>query len=71
MEEYAQNLSKGLIYMAVFFWLLTLLGLYKPWLALWWSDYHPRSKVLKIYGGIALGLSLLIIALRLLYPLAA
>ena len=71
MEHYAQNLSQGLIYLAAFFWVLTLLGLYKPWLALWWSDYCPRKKVLKIYGGIALGLSLLFVALRLLYPIQA
>lgn len=69
MEHYAQNLSKGLIYVAAFFWFLTLLGLYKPYLALWWSDYCPRKKVLKVYGGIALGLSLLVVLLRFLYPL--
>jgi len=71
MEHYAQYLSQGLIYVAAFFWLLTLLGLYKPWLALWWSDHCPRKKVLKIYGSIALGLSLLIVAIRLIYPINA
>jgi hypothetical protein len=65
MENYAYNLSYGLIYLAGFFWLLTLIGLYKPWLALWWSDYCPRKKVLKIYGTIALSLSILFIAIRL------
>jgi len=66
MEKYAYNLSYGLIYLAGFFWLLTLVGLYKPWLALWWSDYCPREKVLKIYGTIALSLSILFIAIRVL-----
>lgn len=65
MEHYAQNLSQGLVYLAAFFWLLTLLGLYKPYLALWWSDYCPRRKVLKTYGSIALGLSILYLLIRL------
>ncbi|MFP4090189.1 MAG: hypothetical protein ACLFUB_19290 [Cyclobacteriaceae bacterium] len=38
---------------------LTLFGLYRPWLALWWSHYCPRIKVLKTYGVAALLLSLL------------
>lgn len=69
MNEYLQNLSLGLLIVAAFFWLLTLFGLYKPWLALWWSDSCPRKKVLKIYGSLAAILSLLYIAIRLTaYP---
>ncbi len=29
---------------------LTLFGLYRPWLALWWADEAPRIKVLGTYG---------------------
>ncbi|WKN32871.1 hypothetical protein PZB74_05875 [Porifericola rhodea] len=35
-------------------WGLTLFGLYRPWLALWWSDYCPRIKVLETYGVLAI-----------------
>ncbi|WPP48399.1 hypothetical protein [Catalinimonas niigatensis] len=56
-----------IIFLSVcFFWILTLFGLYRPWLALWWSDYCPRIKVLKVYGSIALVLSLLYGVLRFL-----
>ncbi|MDX1627832.1 MAG: hypothetical protein R3345_03980 [Fulvivirga sp.] len=29
-------------------------GLYRPWVMLWWEDTQNRRKVLKIYGGAAL-----------------
>ncbi len=25
-------------------------GLYKPWLMLWWEDMQNRRKILKVYG---------------------
>lgn len=37
-------------YLMWFLLILTLFGLYKPWLALWWSDYATRKKVCKTYG---------------------
>jgi hypothetical protein len=27
-----------------------LIGLYKPWVMLWWEDVQNRRKVLKVYG---------------------
>jgi hypothetical protein len=30
-----------------------LIGLYKPWVMLWWEDVQNRRKVLKIYGAVA------------------
>jgi len=65
MVRYFEYLAEGLIYLAVLFWIITLFGLYKPWIALWWSDYCPRKKVLKVYGGIALALSIVYISIRL------
>ena len=35
---------------------LTLFGLYRPWLALWWLPVTNRKRVLQRYGSIALGL---------------
>jgi hypothetical protein len=31
-----------------------LIGLYKPWVMLWWEDVQNRSKVLKVYGSLAI-----------------
>ncbi len=30
--------------------ILTVFGLFKPWLALWWADYSNRKQVLQYYG---------------------
>ena len=40
-------------YASLFFYLNTavfLLGLYKPWLSLWWLDRQNRKMVIKYYG---------------------
>lgn len=29
---------------------LMLIGLYKPWVMLWWEDTQNRKKVINIYG---------------------
>ncbi len=28
-----------------------VVGLYKPWVALWWEDVQNRKKVIQLYGG--------------------
>jgi hypothetical protein len=30
------------------------IGLYKPWVMLWWEDTQNRKKVIRLYGAIAL-----------------
>ena len=30
------------------------IGLYKPWVMLWWQDVQNRRRVIKLYGGIAI-----------------
>ena len=48
------------------FWLslvLLLLGLWRPWVVLWWLDYQNRLRVIKYYG------SLLFVSGTLLYLL--
>ncbi|ELR72954.1 hypothetical protein C900_00915 [Fulvivirga imtechensis AK7] len=30
--------------------LLMIIGLYKPWVMLWWEDTQNRKKVIKVYG---------------------
>ncbi len=31
---------------------LLALGLFKPWVVLWWEDTQHRMKVIKVYGGL-------------------
>jgi hypothetical protein len=31
-----------------------MIGLYKPWVMLWWEDIQNRKKEIKLYGGIAI-----------------
>jgi len=31
-----------------------VIGLWKPWIMLWWEDTQNRRKVLKVYGTLAL-----------------
>lgn len=42
-----------LLYISVTALLFLLLGLYKPWLMLWWEDIQNRRRVIKLYGTIA------------------
>jgi hypothetical protein len=30
-----------------------LIGLFKPWVMLWWEDIQNRRKVIKVYGLVA------------------
>ena len=30
------------------------IGLYKPWVMLWWEDVQNRRKVIKLYGTVSL-----------------
>lgn len=41
------------LYVSFTAFIFLLIGLYKPWVMLWWEDVQNRRKVLKIYGGVA------------------
>jgi hypothetical protein len=30
-----------------------LIGLYKPWIMLWWEDVQNRRKIIRVYGSVA------------------
>jgi hypothetical protein len=49
--EFIQQLFLYLSFTAVIF---LLIGLYKPWVMLWWEDVQNRRKVIKVYGLAAL-----------------
>ena len=39
-----------LLYLALASIFFLLMGLFKPWVMLWWEDTQNRKKVLQIYG---------------------
>jgi hypothetical protein len=48
--EFAHRL---LLYISVTSLVFLLLGLYKPWVMLWWEDVQNRRKVIRLYGAIS------------------
>jgi len=48
-------------YLRVLFYYLTLIsllfigiGLWRPWVMLWWEDLSNRRKIIKVYGTVAI-----------------
>ncbi len=55
------ELLRDLIFiLAVFNFLLLSVGLYRPWIVLWWRRRQNRRQVIQLYG--MLGLVLLLLA---------
>jgi len=48
---YVRLLPLFLTYAALFF---MTIGLFKPWLMLWWEDVQNRRKIIKVYGIVAI-----------------
>jgi hypothetical protein len=46
-------ISQLLLYTAIVSFLFMGLGLYKPWVMLWWEDVQNRKKVIRLYGTIS------------------
>jgi hypothetical protein len=46
--------------------ILFLVGLYKPWILLWWKETQNRRTIFKVYGTIALCSILLYSLFRLI-----
>jgi len=49
--EFIQRL---LLYLSLTACICVCIGLFKPWMMLWWEDTQNRKKVLKLYGTAAL-----------------
>jgi hypothetical protein len=47
--EFIQQL---LFYISITSLVFLLMGLYKPWVMLWWEDVQNRRKVIRLYGSI-------------------
>ncbi|GHN00021.1 hypothetical protein WSM22_15100 [Cytophagales bacterium WSM2-2] len=39
--------------------LFLVIGLFKPWMMLWWEDVQNRRKVIKLYGTVAVAFYLI------------
>jgi hypothetical protein len=48
--NFVQQLS---LYISITAFVFLILGLYKPWIMLWWEDVQNRRKVIRLYGSIA------------------
>ncbi|MDN5214558.1 hypothetical protein QQ020_20935 [Fulvivirgaceae bacterium BMA12] len=45
--------------LAIFNFLLLAVGLYRPWIVLWWRRRQNRLQVIRLYGTLGAGLLLL------------
>ena len=43
-----------LLFLSIACLIFLLIGLFKPWVMLWWEDVQNRRKVIKVYGLLAL-----------------
>jgi hypothetical protein len=41
------------LYIAITALIFLIIGLFKPWIMLWWEDVQNRRKVIKVYGTVA------------------
>ncbi len=46
--------SQLFLYTAIASTVFLAIGLYKPWIMLWWEDVQNRRKVIRLYGTISL-----------------
>jgi hypothetical protein len=42
-----------LLYVGITATVFMVIGLFKPWIMLWWEDVQNRRKVIRLYGSIA------------------
>jgi hypothetical protein len=43
-------IQRLLLYLTVAALLCLVIGLFRPWVMLWWEDTQNRKKVIKLYG---------------------
>lgn len=44
--------------------LFLMIGLFRPWMMLWWEDVQTRAKVIKAYGSLTVFFALVYWALK-------
>lgn len=60
------DISLAATFLSLFF---LLIGLFKPWIMLWWEDRQNRKKVIKVYGFAAILFYVIYQVLKELYSL--
>lgn len=61
--EFLQQLF---LYVSFTAFIFLLIGLYKPWVMLWWEDVQNRRKIFKVYGTVGVVSLLLYFGLNLI-----
>jgi hypothetical protein len=49
-----EALNQFAFFSLIFFGALTIVGLVRPYLVLWWTEEHDRSTVIKVFGSLTL-----------------
>jgi hypothetical protein len=49
-----ENLRLLFLLLAISASLFLVIGLFKPWVMLWWEDVQNRKKIILVYGSISL-----------------
>jgi hypothetical protein len=47
-------IQRFLLYVSITAFAFMIIGLFKPWIMLWWEDIQNRRKIIKLYGSVAL-----------------
>jgi hypothetical protein len=47
-------IQRFFLYVSVTAFVFLIIGLFKPWMMLWWEDVQNRKKIIKVYGTAAL-----------------
>jgi hypothetical protein len=66
-EQYGMEFLQQLfLYVSFTALVFLLIGLYKPWVMLWWEDVQNRRKVIKVYGAVSVVCLVMYFAMNLI-----
>lgn len=63
-----ENVRLLFLFLTIASLLFLVIGLFKPWMMLWWEDLQNRRKIIKVYGCIAILFYIVYIALGFIQP---
>lgn len=47
-------IQRFFLYVSITAFVFLIIGLFKPWVMLWWEDVQNRKKIIRLYGTVAL-----------------
>lgn len=47
-------IQRFFLYVSITAFVFLIIGLFKPWVMLWWEDVQNRKKIIRLYGTTAL-----------------